>query len=252
MRASSHTPDGFGTGRWGAGRFPGGDQPGDFRSRPSAMPHRAASSRGSCSHFTGLGAGGGAGTVVFDEIDAGIGGNTARAVGEKLRELGPSASSSASHTCRKLRRVANAHFRIVEGVRGQERAGDGRAGRRRRARRRDRAHAGRQARRRDRRAATRASCSRRPERLSGRWRSAVENHLRDELGLVPHGYMPAAREGDGPECGVEASSSRRAFAGRSRSSSPQAIVTGTSISWPSRKRVLRVSAKWASKVGVVA
>ena len=33
-------------------------------------------------------AGAGAGTLVFDEIDAGIGGNTARTVGERLRDLG--------------------------------------------------------------------------------------------------------------------------------------------------------------------
>ena len=38
--------------------------------------------------LTGLGAAAGAGTLVFDEIDAGIGGNTARTVGERLERLG--------------------------------------------------------------------------------------------------------------------------------------------------------------------
>ena len=35
--------------------------------------------------LSGLGTDAGARTIVFDEIDAGIGGNTARAVGERLR-----------------------------------------------------------------------------------------------------------------------------------------------------------------------
>ena len=38
--------------------------------------------------LAGQGARGGAATYVFDEIDAGIGGNTAKAVGERLRALG--------------------------------------------------------------------------------------------------------------------------------------------------------------------
>ncbi len=38
--------------------------------------------------LTGLGPGAGAGTLVFDEIDAGIGGHTARAAAERLRRLG--------------------------------------------------------------------------------------------------------------------------------------------------------------------
>jgi len=37
--------------------------------------------------LTGLGAGGGAGTVVFDEIDAGIGGEAGLAVGRRLARL---------------------------------------------------------------------------------------------------------------------------------------------------------------------
>ena len=40
-------------------------------------------------------------TLVFDEVDAGIGGHTARAVGEQLRALAAAARSSASPTCRR-------------------------------------------------------------------------------------------------------------------------------------------------------
>ena len=43
---------------------------------------------------------GGAGTLVFDEVDAGVGGQTARAVGERLRALADgSARCCASPTC---------------------------------------------------------------------------------------------------------------------------------------------------------
>ena len=55
-------------------------------------PLRDAASGGELSRvmlaLTGLDAGTGAGTLVFDEIDAGIGGKTARVVGERLRALG--------------------------------------------------------------------------------------------------------------------------------------------------------------------
>ena len=43
-------------------------------------------------------------TLVFDEVDAGVGGQTARAVGERLRALGERARCSASPTCRRSRR----------------------------------------------------------------------------------------------------------------------------------------------------
>src|SRR4029077_17688913 len=55
-------------------------------------PLRDAASGGELSRvmlaLAGQGARGGAATYVFDEIDAGIGGNTAKAVGERLRSLG--------------------------------------------------------------------------------------------------------------------------------------------------------------------
>ena len=55
-------------------------------------PLRDAASGGELSRvmlaLSGLGDGAGAPTLVFDEIDAGIGGGTARVIGERLRELG--------------------------------------------------------------------------------------------------------------------------------------------------------------------
>ena len=52
---------------------------------------------------------GGARTLVFDEVDAGIGGQTARAVGERLRALAARrARSSASPTCRRSPRWPDA------------------------------------------------------------------------------------------------------------------------------------------------
>ncbi len=58
-------------------------------------PLRDAASGGELSRvmlaLSGLSAGGGAATFVFDEIDAGVGGNTARVVGERLRRLGRAA-----------------------------------------------------------------------------------------------------------------------------------------------------------------
>src|ERR1700710_3250673 len=57
-----------------------------------AAPLRDAASGGELSRvmlaLSGLGQAATAGTLVFDEIDAGIGGNTARVVGERLKALG--------------------------------------------------------------------------------------------------------------------------------------------------------------------
>jgi DNA repair protein RecN (Recombination protein N) len=81
-----------------------------------ASPLRDAASGGELSRImlalTGLGAAGGAGTVVFDEIDAGIGGNTARAVGEKLRELGAERQLVCITHLAQVASLADAHFRI--------------------------------------------------------------------------------------------------------------------------------------------
>jgi DNA repair protein RecN (Recombination protein N) len=80
-------PDGFG---------PQGRETVELRISPNPgmvpAPLRDAASGGELSRvmlaLTGLGEGAGAGTLVFDEIDAGVGGKTARVVGERLRALG--------------------------------------------------------------------------------------------------------------------------------------------------------------------
>ena len=79
--------------------------------------------------LTGLGAGGGARTMVFDEIDAGIGGNTARAVGERLRELGAERQVICITHLPQVASLANAHFRIAKESGADGRRGDGGAGR---------------------------------------------------------------------------------------------------------------------------
>ena len=69
-----------------------------------AAPVRDAASGGELSRvmlalMTVAGAGG-SGTLVFDEVDSGVGGQTARAVGERLRALAArSARCCASPTC---------------------------------------------------------------------------------------------------------------------------------------------------------
>src|SRR5215208_1575385 len=86
-------------------------------------PLRDATSGGELSRImlalTGLGAAGGAGTVVFDEIDAGIGGNTARAVGEKLRGLGAERQLICITHLPQVASLANEHFRIFKEAGGE-------------------------------------------------------------------------------------------------------------------------------------
>ena len=121
VRLEPH-PDGFG---------PNGSETVEFlvATNPGipASPLRDAASGGELSRImlalTSLGAAGGAGTVVFDEIDAGIGGNTARAVGEKLRGLGAERQLICITHLPQVASQANAHFRIVkESARGSSRA----------------------------------------------------------------------------------------------------------------------------------
>ena len=86
-------------------------------------PLRDAASGGELSRImlalTGLGTGAGAGTLVFDEIDAGIGGNTARAVGERLRALGADRQLICITHLARVASMASAHFKI------EKRAGTG-------------------------------------------------------------------------------------------------------------------------------
>jgi DNA repair protein RecN (Recombination protein N) len=71
--------------------------------------------------LSGLGEGGGTGTLVFDEIDAGIGGNTARVVGERLRALGEGRQVVCITHLPQVASLAAAHFRLEKDI-GDERA----------------------------------------------------------------------------------------------------------------------------------
>jgi len=85
-------------------------------------PLREAASGGELSRvmlaLAGQGARGGAGTYVFDEIDAGIGGNTAKAVGERLRSLGSERQVLCITHLPQVASMAETHFRIEKSVEG--------------------------------------------------------------------------------------------------------------------------------------
>jgi DNA repair protein RecN (Recombination protein N) len=109
-------PDGYGT----AGR-----ETVELRVAPNpgieAAPLREAASGGELSRvmlaLSGLGeAQQRAGTLVFDEIDAGIGGNTARVVGERLRALGAGRQVVCITHLPQVASLANVHFRIEKDV----------------------------------------------------------------------------------------------------------------------------------------
>src|SRR4029453_4707335 len=90
-------------------------------------PLRDAASGGELSRvmlaLRGLGPGARAATLVLDEIDAGIGGNTARAVGERLRRLGEERQVICITHLPQIASLAAAHFRIFKrSVRGRSRA----------------------------------------------------------------------------------------------------------------------------------
>jgi DNA repair protein RecN (Recombination protein N) len=85
-------------------------------------PLRDAASGGELSRvmlaLAGQGARGGAATYVFDEIDAGIGGNTARAVGERLRALGSERQVLCITHLPQVASIAETHFRIEKSIGG--------------------------------------------------------------------------------------------------------------------------------------
>jgi DNA repair protein RecN (Recombination protein N) len=87
-------------------------------------PLRDAASGGELSRvmlaLAGQGARGGAATYVFDEIDAGIGGSTAKAVGERLRELGEERQVLCITHLAQVASMAETHFRIEKSVEGGE------------------------------------------------------------------------------------------------------------------------------------
>ena len=62
--------------------------------------------------LTGLGSAAGSATFVFDEIDSGVGGNTARAVGQRLRRLGAERQVIAITHLPQVASLASTHFRI--------------------------------------------------------------------------------------------------------------------------------------------
>jgi DNA repair protein RecN (Recombination protein N) len=66
--------------------------------------------------LAGQGAPGGAATYVFDEIDAGVGGNTAKTVGVRLRGLGEERQVLCITHLPQVASMAQAHFRIEKSV----------------------------------------------------------------------------------------------------------------------------------------
>jgi len=83
-------------------------------------PLRDAASGGELSRvmlaLSGLARGGGGATRVFDEIDAGVGGATARVVGERLRELSEDAQVLCITHLPQVASMAQTHFRIEKKV----------------------------------------------------------------------------------------------------------------------------------------
>ncbi len=83
-------------------------------------PLRDAASGGELSRvmlaLSGLGRAASAGTMVFDEIDAGVGGNTARVVGERLRALGRDRQVLCITHLPQVASLADVHFRLEKDV----------------------------------------------------------------------------------------------------------------------------------------
>jgi DNA repair protein RecN (Recombination protein N) len=89
-----------------------------------AAPLRDAASGGELSRvmlaLSGVGQAASAGTMVFDEIDAGIGGNTARVVGERLRALAGGRQVVCITHLPQVASLADTHFRLEKDVSGAE------------------------------------------------------------------------------------------------------------------------------------
>ena len=86
----------------------------------AASPLRETASGGELSRvmlaLMGAAASGGPPTLVFDEIDAGIGGHTARAVGERLRTLSRTRQVLCITHLPQIAALADNHFRIAKQV----------------------------------------------------------------------------------------------------------------------------------------
>ena len=111
-------PDGFG---------PNGRETVELRIAPNPgmapAPLRDAASGGELSRvmlaLSGLGEAAGAGTLVFDEIDAGVGGKTARVVGERLRALGEGRQVLCITHLPQVASLAPTHFRLEKDASGE-------------------------------------------------------------------------------------------------------------------------------------
>jgi DNA repair protein RecN (Recombination protein N) len=114
-------PDGFG---------PSGQEMVELRLAPNPgmapAPLRDAASGGELSRvmlaLSGLGEGAGSGTLVFDEIDAGVGGKTARVVGERLRLLGRDRQVLCITHLPQVASLAPTHFRLEKDFSGERAA----------------------------------------------------------------------------------------------------------------------------------
>ena len=117
-----------------------------------AGPLRETASGGELSRvmlaLMGVAAEAGPATLVFDEVDAGIGGQTARAVGEQLRELAAGRQVICITHLPQIASLADRHFTIVKDVSGDTARTTVTAAAARRPGRRARAHARRRRRRR--------------------------------------------------------------------------------------------------------
>jgi DNA repair protein RecN (Recombination protein N) len=106
---------------------PAGSETVELRVAPNPgiepAPLRDAASGGELSRvmlaLSGLGAAAGTATLVFDEIDAGVGGNTARVVGERLRALGEGRQVICITHLPQVASLAGAHFRLQKDLGGE-------------------------------------------------------------------------------------------------------------------------------------
>jgi DNA repair protein RecN (Recombination protein N) len=89
-----------------------------------AAPLRDAASGGELSRvmlaLSGLGQAASVGTVVFDEIDAGVGGKTARVVGERLQALGRDRQVLCITHLPQVASLADVHFRLEKDVAAEQ------------------------------------------------------------------------------------------------------------------------------------